>query len=40
MSFWALSLNEEENDPDILQLLDELNVKWVARWRQETKEAN
>ena len=24
----------EENDPDTLQLLDELNLVWVQRWRK------
>lgn len=23
----------EENDPDTLQLLDELDVEWVRRWK-------
>jgi len=27
-------MSEEENDPDTLQLLDELNVDWVRRWRK------
>jgi hypothetical protein len=31
-------LYEEETDPDVLQLFDEKNEEWVARWRQGTKE--
>jgi hypothetical protein len=31
-------LNDEETDPDILQLFDELNEEWVERWRNGIKE--
>jgi hypothetical protein len=27
-------MNTQENDPDTLQLLDELNEKWVKQWRR------
>ena len=27
-------MNCEENDPDTLQLLDELNIEWVKDWRK------
>jgi len=29
-------MNWEENDPDTLQLLDELNSDWVKRWCEVT----
>ena len=33
-------MNTEENDPDTLQILDELDEKWVRLWRKATsKEA-
>jgi hypothetical protein len=27
-------MNQNENDPDTLQLLDESDDKWVRRWRR------
>jgi hypothetical protein len=30
-------MNCEENDPDKLQLLDEMHTDWVKRWRKATK---
>ena len=30
-------MNTQENDPDILQILDELDKEWVKNWRRETK---
>jgi hypothetical protein len=29
-------MNWEENDPDTLQLLDELDTDWVKLWRRAT----
>ena len=29
-------MNLEENDPDTLQLLDELDADWVKLWRRAT----
>ncbi len=29
----------EENDPDTLQLLDELNIDWAQRWRKITNKS-
>lgn len=37
-------MNMEENDPDTLQMLDELDTDWVKRWHdlicKETKAAD
>ena len=31
-------MNLEENDPDTLQLLDELDPEWVKLWRKATNQ--
>ena len=33
-------MNAKENDPDTLQLLDELDEKWVKQWRRATTKKN
>jgi hypothetical protein len=30
----------EENDPETLQLQDELNTEWVKQWNKATKKKN
>lgn len=30
----------EENDPDTLQLLDEMNYEWVSGWRKKVNKKN
>lgn len=29
-------MNTKDDDPDTLQILDELNVKWVRKWLKAT----